>query len=99
MARIAQEIGLVKWARRTDSAGMRFDGGFIWPVEGPISGVYGSQRILNGKPRQPHYGIDIADDELRAQAVEWAMTRGARNGRVAWQFIQDLAGRQGVRID
>ena len=60
MARIAQEIGLVKWARRTDSAGMRFDGGFIWPVEGPISGVYGSQRILNGQPRQPHYGIDIA---------------------------------------
>ncbi|MDX1737341.1 MAG: M23 family metallopeptidase [Alphaproteobacteria bacterium] len=33
---------------------------FIWPSKGPISGVYGSQRILNGQPRQPHYGIDIA---------------------------------------
>ena len=34
--------------------------GFGWPVWGRISGIYGSQRILNGKPRQPHYGIDIA---------------------------------------
>ena len=34
--------------------------GFDWPATGRISGVYGSQRILNGKPRQPHYGIDIA---------------------------------------
>lgn len=33
---------------------------FIWPAKGPISGVYGSQRILNGKPKQPHYGIDVA---------------------------------------
>ena len=33
---------------------------------------------------------------LRAQAVEWSMTRGARSGRVAWQFVQDLAGRLGV---
>lgn len=35
-------------------------GGFAWPARGRISGVYGSQRILNGEPRQPHYGIDIA---------------------------------------
>ena len=35
-------------------------GGFMWPVAGRISGVYGSQRILNGKPRAPHFGIDIA---------------------------------------
>ena len=34
--------------------------GFDWPVRGVITGVYGSQRILNGKPRAPHYGIDIA---------------------------------------
>ena len=34
--------------------------GFDLPASGPISGVYGSQRILNGEPRQPHYGLDIA---------------------------------------
>ena len=33
--------------------------GFIWPAEGPITGVYGSQRILNGKPSRPHYGVDV----------------------------------------
>jgi hypothetical protein len=36
---------------------------FIWPAQGPISGVYGSQRILNGEPRAPHYGLDIAAPE------------------------------------
>jgi murein DD-endopeptidase MepM/ murein hydrolase activator NlpD len=33
---------------------------WIWPADGPISGVYGSQRILNGKPRRPHFGVDVA---------------------------------------
>ena len=37
------------------------------------------------------------DDQLRAEAIEWSITRGARSGRVAWQFIQDLAGRLGSR--
>ena len=46
-----------------------------------------------------HYGLDIAPDPLRAQANEWSVTRGARSGRVAWQFIQDLAGRLGKRMD
>jgi hypothetical protein len=36
---------------------------FVWPAQGPISGVYGSQRILNGEPRAPHYGLDIAAPE------------------------------------
>jgi len=44
-------------------------------------------------------GLDISADDLRAQALEWSMTRGARSGRVAWQFIQDLAGRLGKRAD
>ncbi|HWA50172.1 MAG TPA: DUF815 domain-containing protein, partial [Dongiaceae bacterium] len=44
-------------------------------------------------------GIKIDRNQLRAQAVEWSMTRGARSGRVAWQFIQDLAGRLGHRLE
>jgi uncharacterized protein len=43
--------------------------------------------------------LPIAPDALRAQAIEWSMTRGARSGRVAWQFIQDVAGRLGVRVE
>jgi len=46
-----------------------------------------------------HYGIKgVSKIELRARALEWAATRGSRSGRVAWQFIQDLAGELGVRI-
>ena len=45
------------------------------------------------------YGLALSGHELRAEAKEWSITRGARNGRVAWQFIQDLAGRQGKRLD
>ncbi|MCW0236432.1 MAG: ATP-binding protein [Ferrovibrio sp.] len=44
------------------------------------------------------YGLKIDQTQLRAEAVEWSMTRGARSGRVAWQFIQDLAGRLGQPI-
>ncbi|MGE5546365.1 MAG: ATP-binding protein [Solirubrobacterales bacterium] len=44
------------------------------------------------------YGLSLPADDLHAQANEWAVTRGARSGRVAWQFIQDLAGRLGVKI-
>ena len=44
------------------------------------------------------YGLDLPADELHARANEWSMTRGARSGRVAWQFIQDLAGALGRRL-
>ncbi|SLN30060.1 hypothetical protein AQS8620_00939 [Aquimixticola soesokkakensis] len=44
------------------------------------------------------YGVEISDDDLRAQAIEWQATRGARSGRVAWQFFVDLAGRKGVAL-
>jgi uncharacterized protein len=44
------------------------------------------------------YGLDLPPDQLRAEASEWAITRGARSGRVAWQYIQDLAGRLGKGI-
>ena len=42
--------------------------------------------------------IDMAREELHAEAIEWQQTRGARNGRVAWQFVTDLAGRKGVDL-
>lgn len=44
------------------------------------------------------FGIDYAPDALRAEAIEWSITRGSRSGRVAWQFIQDLGGRTGKRL-
>ncbi|HUZ71691.1 MAG TPA: ATP-binding protein [Stellaceae bacterium] len=46
-----------------------------------------------------HYGLGLSADQLRAEAAEWAITRGARSGRVAWQYIQDLAGRLGRTIE
>ncbi len=42
-----------------------------------------------------HFGLDVSKETLRAEALEWATTRGSRSGRVAYQFIQDLAGRSG----
>ena len=45
-----------------------------------------------------HFGLAGKPDQLRADALEWSMGRGARSGRVAWQFIQDLAGRQGKNL-
>jgi len=46
-----------------------------------------------------HYGLEIDAEELRRDALEWATTRGSRSGRVAWQYVQDLAGRLGKRLD
>ncbi|MDN2564808.1 ATP-binding protein [Aquibium sp. A9E412] len=46
-----------------------------------------------------HYRLEADPETLRAEALEWATTRGSRSGRVAWQFIQDLAGRLGRRLD
>ena len=46
-----------------------------------------------------HFRLDPPLDQLEAQALEWATTRGARSGRTAWQFIQDLAGRLGKPLD
>ena len=44
------------------------------------------------------HGVEIDDDTLWAEAIEWQATRGARSGRVAWQYFVDLAGRQGVTL-
>ena len=46
-----------------------------------------------------HFGLAIDAEELRRDALEWATTRGARSGRTAWQYIQDLAGRLGKRLE
>jgi predicted AAA+ superfamily ATPase len=45
-----------------------------------------------------HFGVELPADELRRTALEWAATRGSRSGRVAWQFIQDVAGRTGLTL-
>ncbi len=46
-----------------------------------------------------HYDLDLPATQLRAEANEWSITRGGRSGRVAWQYIQDLAGRLGKPLD
>ena len=60
LLRIKAEGNAISAARGVFTALPHFADGFIWPVKGRISGVYGSQRILNGEPRRPHLGIDIA---------------------------------------
>src|SRR5438874_598262 len=72
LERIRAEQTRLDAARAVDSAEQGFRGPFAWPAAGPISGVYGSQRILNGEPRAPHVGLDIAGPEgapVRAPAA------------------------------
>jgi hypothetical protein len=45
-----------------------------------------------------HFGIKLDDEPLEREALEWSTTRGSRSGRVAWQFVQELAGRLGVKL-
>ena len=60
MERIKAERTKIANARAVDSARNDWQAGLQWPAKGRISGVYGSQRILNGEPRQPHLGLDVA---------------------------------------
>jgi len=60
LERIAAERAQLLAARALERPTTEWAGGFAWPAEGRISGVFGSQRILNGEPRQPHYGVDVA---------------------------------------
>ena len=59
-ARIGREAEEIKAARDRDTASDAFTQPLEWPVKGRISGVFGSQRILNGEPKQPHPGVDVA---------------------------------------
>ncbi|WP_223787231.1 M23 family metallopeptidase [Marinicella meishanensis] len=61
LARIGREQAQVKAARAVWSEQRHFLESFIWPSTGRVSGVYGSRRILNGEPKRPHYGMDIAN--------------------------------------
>ena len=58
--RIAAEAKIISAAHQRDSAIDDFTEPFMWPASGRVSGVFGSQRILNGTPKQPHYGVDMA---------------------------------------
>ena len=60
LRRILRERERLAAARATDSALTGFAEGFVAPASGRISGVFGSRRVLNGQPRQPHYGLDFA---------------------------------------
>lgn len=60
LERIRREQQLVARARAVDSDREDFAGPFEWPLAGRISGVYGSQRVYNGKPGRPHFGVDVA---------------------------------------
>ena len=60
LARIRRDSAEVREARKQLLDRMDFAGSFQWPLIGPITGVYGSQRIYNGVPKRPHFGVDIA---------------------------------------
>jgi murein DD-endopeptidase MepM/ murein hydrolase activator NlpD len=72
LKRIRAETKLVKSARATFSYRNDFVKEMIWPAVGRISGVYGSQRVLNGEPKRPHYGLDIANKKGANVKAPWS---------------------------
>jgi murein DD-endopeptidase MepM/ murein hydrolase activator NlpD len=63
LPRIRAEQARIAAFRSVDTPEPLFASGFTWPTRGPVSGVYGSQRILNGVPKQVHWGVDVAAPE------------------------------------
>ncbi|MCR8924462.1 M23 family metallopeptidase [Dasania sp. GY-MA-18] len=60
LKRIRAEAAQVRAARAAIQQREDFAGQFVWPLTGPITGVFGSQRVYNGQPKRPHYGVDVA---------------------------------------
>lgn len=60
LTRIREENFLIGKARKVISPREDFLQAFVWPLNGPITGVFGSQRVYNGVPKRPHYGVDVA---------------------------------------
>ena len=60
LKRAGREAALIRQARDQSLPRLDFASTFQWPLKGPITGVYGSQRVYNGEPRRPHYGVDVA---------------------------------------
>ena len=60
LARIKAEREMVRAVRDTESDLQAFRDPFIWPVRGIVTGIFGSRRVLNGEPRAPHFGVDVA---------------------------------------
>ncbi|MFQ5562880.1 MAG: M23 family metallopeptidase [Parvularculaceae bacterium] len=75
LAKIAVDSEKKKAARQTTQEAADWAGGFDWPIKGVVSGVFGSQRILNGEPKRPHSGVDVA-------APEGALIRAPADGIV-----------------
>jgi murein DD-endopeptidase MepM/ murein hydrolase activator NlpD len=92
MKRLEEEYYLVRRARETDTRQPFWKTGFKWPSLGPITGVYGSQRILNGKPMQPHFGVDVG-------APTGAPVRAAAAGTVTLAYDQLYFAGRSVMID
>ena len=60
LKRIKKESRLISKYKNIFLDNTLYKSGFVWPVQGTVTGKYGNQRVLNGKPRRPHFGIDIA---------------------------------------
>ena len=85
LGRIRDEAARVRKARERVDPRTDFLDGFVWPASGRISGVYGSQRVLNGQPRRSHYGVDVAASGLAHESAQGvrrpAAARTAHAGR------------------
>jgi murein DD-endopeptidase MepM/ murein hydrolase activator NlpD len=92
LKRIKAEAAALGAARARLSNASFFRSGFAWPALGRISGIYGSRRILNGKPRRPHFGVDVA-------APEGTPVRAAAAGRIAFAHAGMFFNGKTVIID